>query len=320
MANIATCSCGDGSSIQNYGLPSCFVGVDVPERAIFLSQKKVDGSVNGIDLVTDTLNQAFFDARFKDESEVNRWLLMDDIVDFISDPADPNTEDFPDGRISKLSEGIRGVTWTVIVADPYKYKAKVEAMDCREISVMYIDRNGSLVGQTQAGTDNFIGRQIQANSLNVKVFGKTDATSNKVEVSFNYDRKASDNNVDFIEESSLGGYSLDSAEPLQDVNVVFGATLVASVTFDLELDFGGAKNRNPAGGLTDTHLEIYNVTTDSVEALASLVEAPLGTYTATYSVPVSVPEVIEVRGITELYVQLGYDLKNLKNTTSVTTV
>jgi len=317
MSNIGTCSCGPGSSINNYGLANCLKGLDVPEDVIFLDLDKVDGTSNGIDLVNDTLNQAFFDGKFEAADARERWLLIKDVEDFQSTPADANTFTFPSGRIIKLSDGIRQVVMTFPIADPYKLKAKLDTMGCRSIAVMYKDRSGSLVGQLSG--DDFIGRKIVDGSLDVKAYDKTDTEAARVEVSFQYARSAADADVDFIEEASMGGYSLDSVTPLLDANIEFVSATTAAVTFKVFADWGGALSRVPIGGLADApSLEIYNVTDDTVETLSSFTESTAGTYVATYSVAVDSSDVIEVRGIGEDYIQLGNDLKRLIGETITT--
>jgi len=313
MNNIGACSCGDGSSINNYGLPNCLKGLDVPEDVIFAEMTKVDGTSNGINLLTDTLNQAFFDARFGAVDARERWLIAKGVEDFQSTPADANTFTFPSGRIVKLSEGIRQVVMTFPTKDPYKLKAKFDAMDCRNIGVAYKDRNKSLVGQCEG--DLFIFRKIANGSLDVKAFDKTDTEASRVEVMFQYDRSAADRDVDFIEESSMGGYSLDEAVALNDVNLEFVSTTTTAATWKAYLDWGGAKSRTPAGGLEAN----TDVTADGVvEPTSSQTETVAGTYVSTYSTPLSGGEEIKVRGIGGVSVQLGYDLKRFDNVSSTT--
>ncbi len=313
--NISVCSCGDGSSINNYGEPGCLNGLDVPRDVVFLSQRKTDATLNGIDTSTATLDEAFFDGVFLDVDVSDRWLMNKGVEDFQSPPADANTFEFPSGSIVKLSEGIRTVVMTFPTPDPYKLKAKLDSMACRSMSVMYVDRNGSLVGQSNG--DFFIGRQIADGSLDAKAFDKTDTEASRVELSFQYERRAKDVLVDFIVEDSLGGYTLDQVTPLNDVNINITAGIAASLTFDLFLDYGGVFGRIPAEGLTITELDI---TKDGVvEPLATLVETSAGTYLATYTTPVSVSTVMEVRGILAVYVQKQYDLKRLIGKTFTTT-
>jgi len=313
MNNIATCSCGDGSSISNYGLANCLKGLDVAEDVIFMEMTKVDGSSNGINLTTDVLDQTFFDSKFGAVDARERWLIAKNVEDFQSTPADANTFTFPSGRIIKLSEGIREVVMTFPIDDPYKLKAKMDAMDCRNLGVMYKDRTGSLVGECSG--DNFIPRKIANGSLDVKAFDKTDTEAARVEVSFQYDRSAADRDVDFIEQSSFIDYSLDEAEALNDVNIEFVSTTTTAATYKLYLDWGGAKSRTPAGGL-EANLDV--TADDVVEPTSSQTETVAGTYVSTYSTPLSGGEVIEVRGIGGVYVQLTYDLKRLIGKTSLT--
>lgn len=312
MSNfIATCSCGDGSSIENYGLPGCLNGVTVPEDVYFMSLDKVDGSSNGIDLVTDTLNQVFFDLRFKAQEVRERWLVIKNIEDFISTPPDANKFTFPSGTEIKLSEGIRLVTMTFPIDDPNKFKKKIDALSCRRrLGVMYKDRNKSLVGQTVPGTDNFIAREIIDGSIDAKVFDKTDTEAARVELSFQYARVAKDGNVDFIQESSMGGFNLNLVKALIDANITITASLLASIAFTVEDDYNGALDRTPVGGLSDApSLDVFNNTDVAIETLSSFDEPTAGNYVATYTTPVTAADLMEVRGIGADYVQLDSDLK-----------
>jgi len=309
---IATCSCGDGSSIENYGLPGCLKGVEVPEDIYFMSLDKVDGSSNGIDLVTDTLNQAFFDARFKNQEVRERWLPVKDIEDFISTPPDANKFTFPSGREIKISEGIRLATMTFPIDDPNKFKKKLDALACRNrLGVMYKDRNKSLVGQTVPGTDDFIAREIIDGTLDVKAFDKTDTPeAARVELSFQYARAAKDGDVDFIEKDSMGGFDLNLVKALVDANIKITASLLASIAFTVEDDYQGALSRTPVGGLADApSLDVFNNTDVAVEPTSSETEPTAGNYVFVYTLPVTAADLMEVRGIGGNYVQLESDLK-----------
>ena len=313
--NIEVCSCGSGQSINNYGTATCLNGIDVPRDVIFLSQRKVDGTLNGIDTVNDTLNEAFFDLRFKAEEVSDRWLMIKGVESFESPAVDPNTFDHPSGVTEKLSDGIVTVTITFPTPDPYKLKGKLDTMACRNMSVMYVDREGSLIGQTDG--DFFIGRQIADGSLDVKVFPKTDTEASRVILSFQYERRAKDANVDFIVDGSMGGYSLSSVTPLADVNSTIITASLTVLVVDLFLDYGGVFERIPVQGLSATELDAF--ADGVVEPTASIVESTTipGQYTFTYSAPISGGEVVAASGLAGATVQKTFDLKRIPLITQV---
>lgn len=314
--NIEVCSCGSGQSINNYGTGNCLQGIDVPRDVIFLSQRKVDGTLNGIDTVNDTINEALFDGFFLDEEVSDRWLMAKKVEDFQSPAVDPNTFEYPSGVSEKLSEGIVTVTMSFPTLDPYKLKAKLDSMACRSMSVMYVDRKGSLIGQSSG--DFFIGRQIADQTLDAKVFPKTDTEGARVVLSFQYDRKAQDALVDFIVEGSMGGYSLESVVSLSDVNCTIITSSLTVLVVDLFLDYGGVLSRIPVQGLTATELDA--LADGVVEPTASIVEsaAPnVGRYTFTYTTPLSGGEVVAASGLALAAVQKTFDLKRIPLVTAV---
>ena len=314
---IPVCNCADGDTIQNFGgATGCIDGIGVAEHAILLNNSKIDGTSNGIDTVNDTLDASFFNGKFKDVEPRERWLFLEGVTDFDAPAVDPITEDFTNGKVEKLADGVKEVTFFIITSEAAKLAAKLKASECRDLAIMYVDDNDSLIGEL-SGTD-FIGRKIQNGSFDVQVIEKTYTTASKVQIKFKYDRSASETAVDYIKNSSISGFTLSSdAVALQDTRITYTSAALAALTFDLAIDFGGVESRIPAGGLTDAELEIYNVTQASVEATSSIVESPLGTYVATYSTPVASSDVMAVRGIGQVYVQKTYDLKALKGVQSL---
>jgi len=315
---IPVCNCADGQTIQNFGgYGSCADGIGVPVNAILMSSTKVDGSANGINTETDTLDQAFFDSKFNDSIVEDRWLLLRKLEEFDSPPVEPTVEDFDSGSSYKIHDNAKEVTFTIVTKEAYKLAAKIKASECRDLSIMYNDDLDNLVGDLR--DSSFTGRKIQNGSFDVQVVDSTFSTFPKVQVKFKYDRSALESAVDYIKQSSMNGYSIQQdAEALADVRITYGTADVNSVTFTLKTDFGGVESRIGAGGLTTANLEIYNVTDAAVEPVSSITETALGVYTATYTAPVTVADVIEVRGIGQVYVQKSYDLKALVGQTVTT--
>ena len=202
--SVEACSCSDSSTIQNFGgLGDCLDGVGVPVNAILLADDKVDGSINGIDTVNDTLNAAFFNGKFKDPEVSDRWLFLEGLEDFDSPPVDPTVEEFASGKMVKISDNPKEVTFFIITREAYKLAAKIKASECRSLSIIYNDDLGNLVGDLQGTT--FKGRKIQNGSLDVQVIDGTFGTASRVQVKFKYDRKALESRVDYIKDSAISG-------------------------------------------------------------------------------------------------------------------
>ena len=307
MANI--CSC-DGN-IQNLGKPNCLEGLDAALFPIFMTTEKVDGTSNCID-ASGTLDAALFNGLFKDETAADRWLALTGIKNYLAEPADATTEDFDDGTFVLLADGAISVTFIVPCNDPYKLKAKVDALRCLTTSFMLVDRSGNLIGEA-SGSD-LCGRKIQDNSISSKVLPKNDSQTNKLEVSFVIDKASNDRKVDWIAADDITGYDLTTTTGLLDVNTEsLTAASATSLTWVASLDWGSLSSRTPAGGLTATEIEVYNETTSSAVA-ATVAESPIGTYTLTIAAQTT-SDVLHVRGISGNTVQLSYDLKDVPSVT-----
>jgi len=309
---IEVCNCADGQTIQNFGgFGDCIDGVGVPINAVLMSDTKLDGSANGIEVGTDVLNAAFFNGKFKDEVVENRWLFLEGVTDFDSPVVDPNTEELDDGRIFQLSDNSKEVTFSIVTSEAHKLAAKIKASECRGLSIMYDDDLKNLVGDLRGTT--FTGRKIQRGSLNVQVIDKTNTTVSRVQVKFKYDRSALETAVNYIKDSSLTDFSVRTdATALIDARIEILTSTLTELTFTIKSDAGGVESRIGLGGLDETHLEAYNRTGTTTVAW-TVTEGALGVYTGTYGAPIIAAQDMEVRGITQLYVQKDYDLKALKD-------
>lgn len=305
------CDCSDANSGLNLGGhgDDCSTGMGVTRNIILLTRTKANGDTNGITIGTDTLNQAFFDGKFRDPSFVDRWLWSP-IVDGIDNPiVDDNVETTPSGAIKFLSKGIRQLTLPFYTSQPYKLQKQFQSNACRGLGFLEVDGDGNTQGEYVDGIFN--GRKIQSQSFRANVIIPTDGSSPRVDVVFNIDRSAKDSEVDFIANSSMGGYNMADTQPLSDVVITNIVVSTTGMEFDLEQIVGGILNRFPATGLTDSHLDFFNVDSDAVEPIDSLTETTDGHYVAAFTTPISLGEFMEVRGILGVYVQLSYDLKQL---------
>lgn len=307
MAQI--CSC-DGA-IENLGKPSCLEGLDAALYPIFMSTNKADGSANCVD-ASGALDAAVFNGLFQNETASDRWLPLTGIKNYLSEPADALTEDFDDGTFVLLADGSISVSFIVPCNDPYKLKAKVDALRCLSTSFMLVDRSGNLIGEA-SGSD-LCGRKIQDNSISTKVLPKNDSQTNKLEVSFVIDKASNDRKVDWISAGDITGYDLTTTLGLLDVNTAsLTANSATSLTWVASLDWGALSGATPAGGLTVSEIEIFNQTTSSSVPVA-IVESPIGTYDLTIAAQTG-GDILFVRGISGNTVQLSYDLKDVPNVT-----
>lgn len=311
---IPVCNCSDGQTIQNFGgFEQCGKGIGIPKSIIFSSSTRIDDTVNGLILASQTPNAAFFDAQFKAEIIEDRWLRLDGIKQYAAPPVDPNTKDFDDGSTYKLSDNGKTVTFVKVTPEANKLKAKLDAsVECRSgMRASFGDSFDNWVGEND-GT-NFTGRLIQDGSFFTQVQEAVDGDVMQLIVTFKWDTSALESSVDYIQPSSMESYSLKrTTVDLIDARIVYpvGGSLTTGISFSLHSDIGGSLDRLPLGGLTEANLEAYNITDAQVEA-GTTSETVIGDYVLTYTTPIATGKDITIRPISPNTIQKSYDCKDL---------
>tara|TARA_R110002020_G_scaffold131140_9_gene293369 strand:- start:8712 stop:9665 length:954 start_codon:yes stop_codon:yes gene_type:complete len=307
---IPVCNCADGQTIQNFGgFEKCSKGIGIPTSITFNTEETVAGAVNGLILASETPNQAFFDSKYGNQTIEDRWLRLDGIKQYDAPPVDPNTQEFDDGSSYVLNKNSKEVSFVIVTPEANKMLAKVEAsVECRGMLASFGDSFDNWVGQSDGV--NFTGRKIQDGSFSASVIERTDGSVSQLVIKFKWDRSALESAVDYIAASSMDGYSIkNDTVDLIDARISYGTSLTSGIAFDLHSDVGGALNRLPLGGLTETNLEAYNITDSQVEA-GTISEDPIGSYVYTYTVAISTGKDITIRPITNP-IQKSYDCKDL---------
>jgi len=303
-----TCTTGN----FNLGLTGSIKGFDKVLYPIFVPRLKEDGTRNDLDS-TQTLDQTFYDAKFKSLTFGNRWQPLVGIKNFVREVSDDTNDEFEDGTYIKVSDGNSTITMVLPVADPYKVEKKIEALNCKDVDLYLVDVCGNIGGQV-SGT-KLQGARIQRGSISAKVMGKNDTQTNKLEITFVLEKESQTKNFDFISASAMT-YDLTTVVGLLDVNAT--AVSVGATTFvaDLSLDYGGMTDRIGARGLA-ANLRLYNVT-DSGAATATIVESTTvaGRYTATFTTLVE--KTLRFEGLAGESVQLIYDLSKVPSVTQTT--
>lgn len=317
MKPILACDCSQGqANVQNLGgHESCGAGIGRPLYGILVDMKTQGGDDNGINLGTDVLNQDFFEGKFNDENALDRWLFGEGLLtDYDSPVVDPNTEDIADGRTFVLNENSKEVTTSIITKEYATLAAKYKAAACREIGWFFIDDNKSLLGHLKSET-LFAPRKIQAGSFKIDTIEPTTGNIGRVQLRWKWDSTALDTEVDYITKAAMDGYDIaNNHMGLIDISIFDMIATTGALQFDLRTDYGGAieGQRIGAGGLSELNLEIHNFTDDVGVPVDDITETTtLGRYIATYTGVVASGKDVEVRGLSQIYVQKRYDLKNL---------
>jgi hypothetical protein len=302
------------TSTYNLGLTGAIKGFDKVLYPVFVPRYKQDGTRNNI-VSTATLDQAYWDARFKNEAAVERWQPVIGIKNFVREESEDINDTFEDGTYIKVADGQSTITMVLPVADPYKLEKKLEALNCKEVDLYLVDVCGNIGGQ--ASGVNLNGAKIQKGSISARPMGKNDTQTNKLEITFVLEKESATRNFDFISAGSLTSYDLTTVNGLMDVSVKTITATATTLVADLILDYGGMADRLPARGLA-ANLRVYNVT-GSAAVTSTIVESTTvpGRYTATFTTPGTSQE-LRYEGLGGTTVQLFYDLVRVPLTTDST--
>jgi len=304
--NVCTCS-GDW---LNLGQASCFGEAGEFLNGVFAPELDSNGDKSCIK-ATDVLDQAFWDGKYEAENMQNRWLKLEGISKITPITEDDITDTSNPLKTITLSKGKRGYTFSVVTKEPNKLASQFDALACQDL-VFYADTDlNNFVGQC-VGTD-LCGRKIARLTTTVINKSTQNGQAGELLITVEFELTETDSKVDYVTPDS--GVVLNDIKALIDVTCEITSASVNTVVFDLNTNVGAKNSRVKAKGLTNTEIEVYNVTDATAPALASLTEVS-GTYTATFTSPQDLTDVIRIQGITTT-VQKGYDLKAVPTTTEV---
>lgn len=258
------------------------------------------------------LDKAYLESKYNAENIKNRWLLQKGTKklapiseDDILDSSDVRTD-------IKLSDGKRGLQFSIVTNEPHKLKRKYDILSCQESGVFLNTDKNNIVGIC-SGSDLCM-RRVTYFSAQVIEKSTQNGQANELLVTIHYDYTDTDAKVDYM--SLASGTSVSDIEALIDV---FAQNLVATTTtleFELVTANGPKNDRIPAEG-TEGDIEIYNQTDSGVITLAGPITYNSTTkkYLATFAAPETSTDVIFVRGIGGTTVASGYDYKATPNET-----
>lgn len=272
---MAVCDCN--VQLGNTGRPNCVPIQGVASTLVLLPYKDDSGAINSID-VTGTLDQAFFDALVNNTDKSKRWFPVKGFENVEDLKADPIFESLNSGANIFIQDGPRTFNGVLINHSP-TFLGKIISARCTNLAAFIIDKDGNLIGNgSVAGQLNPI--RIDQNTWNPQLVKSTDSTSQKVSLSFEFDRIEKDQDLRMVSESET---TIDMLEisGLIDVNGVASSPLVASVTLTATFDYGTQVTLQPFKGAVLADWVLTEATVP-VTVLSS-VESVDGVYDLTFT-------------------------------------
>lgn len=272
--------CGCSSTLGGTGVANKQRIVISGVGLIAVPLKADDGTLNQI-LATDTIDQAYIDAKINEEDESKRWYPIGR-VDFRNQEdvrADPTTETFTDGASAITQQGVRTyLGWLVDYAPAYI--EQLNALRCRDFGLYTISECLDLTGSISRDGAALNPIRVNAPSWEPRYVKATPTVSAKIQLAFEFSQLEKDEYLRVINGSEITA-DLQNIEGLLPLSATISAEAATGFVAELKVDYDifldASKEIVPGWVITD--FALLNVTTNASIAITSVTEAPEGTYT-----------------------------------------
>lgn len=260
------CNCNAG--LSNTGRPNCVPIQSVTSSFIMVPIRANDGTFNRIDL---TAAVPVWDDLVNESDVSKRWFPLPAFENVELPKADTQFEEANSGRMVFLRQGKRSFTGELWAEDSTPtFLGKLQDNRCVEFGVYFVDVNGNLIG-SKIG-DYLYPIPVDNPSWDPKFMFATDSTTQKIMVSFDFDRLFDEATMYMITptEAGINFSELKGLVDVNFINVVENAN--TDLTFDLKLDFGTAFNPVLFKGAQLSDFQLFNNSTSTIETIAAVVE------------------------------------------------
>jgi len=272
---MSKCTCKTG--LANLQSGDCIVHPGITRKYIFVKYFKADGTVNGIDL-TVPFGEAEFDALLNQSDKDLRFYLSDDVSTFVTDRADPNTQDI-DGIAVPTSQGVRTMS-SEFYGSGADLASKLESNNCSDIGIYLVDEENSINGMLKR--DNFLDPIRLARNAFAKIVMPTEGLRFNVSFSTSWGKNVRDGDLRSLTYADHGIDILDK-RGLVDVKESDAASVSATTATVRFTSVNGSAKGEAFTGLVFGDFTMFNSTTQLAVAVSASVENPNGTYELTFA-------------------------------------
>lgn len=277
MAVVCSCSTEPG----NTGRPNCKTLAKTASMIIVVKKFANDGTQNRI-LLADTLNQAYFDARFQEADPSKRWYPINELESVLSERGEAIVQTYDSGTIKKIQDAQKNFT-SIVPEVEYAYFGKVKQNECLDIGIYIVDIDSQLKGQLSSDGLNLDLMNIANGSWDARYIEPTDTKVAEMMVNFQFDKSVKDEDLRLITPDEMDNVDLLQSTGLKDVNGVFTSPTVTTVTAALTLDYSSPITPLTVDNLVFGDFIVRNTVTLATFAVSAAPEAPLGTYAIVYA-------------------------------------
>lgn len=270
------CAC-NGSSL-NTGTPTKQRVIASGSKLIAVRMKADDGTPNQI-LSSEDIDQAYIDAAINNEDPSKRWYPIGIFKNQEDVRADPATEAMSDGSTILTQQGIRTYNgWLLNYAA--SYLGALEAFKCESFGLFVIDDCKGLTGTISKDGLSLRPTRVNEKSWSPTLIKASPTVAGKVQLAFEFSQLEKDKDLRVISGDEIDGDILSEEGLLPLKGTVTGISttgfvVALKVFFDIFLD--ASKTVVPGWLVAD--FALFNKTTNLAITIASVTEAPEGTYT-----------------------------------------
>lgn len=286
--SCVACKCG--VSLEPTGF-DCTPIMEVAYKLIAVQTFDSTGARNKI-LLTDTLDQAFFDALINETDKSKRWNPLPAMKNIEDIRGDNKTFEFDDETEEFLAEGARKFTAMIpgvsgAGANSPQMKELIENIRCGDYSIWVVTIKNQLIGNISNDGLSIEPVEIDEQSIVAMFMKKTNESPQHLLMSFNWSQIVSDKSLRMFDCDELGGANLQSLRGLEGVCYDLIDSNVNTLTIKLKTRFGTPSNPNLVKGLVADDFvssddaatsQLYNETGGANVAITLLTESPEGTY------------------------------------------
>jgi hypothetical protein len=266
------CKCDVG--LGNTGLPNCQPIASVAKKLIVVPTYSDAGAKNGI-LLTDTLDQAYFDAKVNAADASQRWFPLPSMENITHERAESITEEAASGKLAFIREGIKSFAGEMWKQSP-AFLGKLKEARCTDVSVYIIDNDGNIIGSCPTEDGYLYPIQVDKDSWDARTVEATDSTVQKISLAFNWSDDEKDEDIRMVTSDEYTANVL-ALKGLLDINAEVAGNATLS-TATLTTIYGSKAAPIKVKGLVLADFSLFNNDTSSAVTIDSVTETSAGVY------------------------------------------
>jgi len=257
-----SCNCDQG--IGNSGFFSCIEEVMKDAVGVIIVPRVAnDGTVNNINIASDTLDATFYNDKYNQSDASKRWFPLLDLKEVEEAFDESVTKDYSDGTSVFLQKGPHTFS-AMMVKKSYTILNLFESLKCVDHGVYIVDSDGKKSGLVSADGTTLDPYPVQKETVdgrpNPAVAG---SSPQEIMYNFQFDNLIKMQNTGVVLTSDIDGFNLLTSSGLLNVNGIVTIPTATSFTVELVLtDYGNYKRGTTSGigafGWVDTDLKLVD--------------------------------------------------------------